>query len=589
MMKKFLVRRFLLYSLTIITPCLLFGLVYFGYTTQTLRTQIQEDTVSSLISIRDNVDLVLGSATYQQALLTSNPRLVLSMQKLFQQERMYYEDNVILNTINSIFSSSVNTKLYITSAYFYLDGCERFLSTADGLVAVNSIADAQWLDVYRESDNGDAIWLVERPFRQSVLLDTTSIITVFLRIRSVKGVIAININTSRFGDILDSAQTQKEQLLFLINSDSSVLFSNTNGAAFTKEHALPEMIEQDMGAHNGGLNIVNIDGEDYLYSTLEMADYHILLVSLIRQQDAFRLPNDFISLFIYLTIIFAVLIIGLAYAITKRNFKQIYFILDAFDHGSDSIHAPMTQGLLQNEYDVILHNIVRMHIGSNELKLELAQRELAQKKAEQDALQMQINPHFLFNTFQTLDMEAMSIAGPHNRISAVVGELSSILQYVLGSDEEQVSLADELKYLRSYAAVQSYRYDDKFTFRYEVDPAALSVHVFRLMLQPLVENALYHGINPREGKGVVLVHIWQSEDRLCFRVVDNGVGMSVERLEQVQQDILADNSRSIGMINVNRRLILHYGNESALKISSWEGRGTVVSFWIPFDSKNRIA
>lgn len=283
-----------------------------------------------------------------------------------------------------------------------------------------------------------------------------------------------------------------------------------------------------------------------------------------------------------MTAIFFLLILALSYYITNRNFKQIHFLLHTFELADSGVPPEEPKELFRDEYDIILNNIVRVFLQNNQLKLELADRQLQQKTAEMTALQMQINPHFLFNTLQTLDMEATQLGGANNHMNKIIRDLSGILKYTLEDREKPVLLKDELRYLRLYTDIQHYRYTSKFILYQEIDEGIEEAVVFRLMLQPLIENSLYHGIKPMEERGFIKLIIHRHSSDLAIRVIDNGVGMSRQRLAEVRERITRQNSRNIGLTNVNRRLVLHFGPDSALKIRSSTGRGTTISFRIPY-------
>ena len=574
MLKKYRFRRFLSYFLIIIIPFLVFGVSYLSSINKELRSDTANDARVSLHAVRDNLELVLNNSTQHQNLFASNPRFILSLQKLLRQQNMNYDDGVMLNAINAFLYSTVNSRNYLKSIYIYIDGCTRYLSSSDGLLSTDTHTDESWFAQYTSAPGEQNLWVTKRAYQPSRFWPASEIITVFLRLRTAHGVIAVNIDPARFGSILDSAQTHAEQILYILNEDGTLLFSNTNGEKLLASlRALPAFA--DSGEE---VRPLTLDGQKYLYQSLEFSDYHLTLVSMIHQRAAYSLSNNFFMLFFWIAVACTCAAFVISYLITRHNFQQINSILHAFDTG-DAPAPARRRGISPNEYDVILQNIVQMYIHSNQLKLELAERKLQQKNAEMAALQMQINPHFLFNTLQTLDMEAVRGIGPENRISWAIGELSHILQYALGDPQTPVALADELRYLRSYSNIQAYRYDGKYTLHYLVDESLYGVPVFRMLLQPLLENSLYHGAKPKEGHSDVWLQIHREGDSIRFRMIDNGVGISAQRLAEIRGGM--DGGRNIGLPNVNQRLVLQYGPASALHIASREGLGTVISFRIP--------
>ena len=234
----------------------------------------------------------------------------------------------------------------------------------------------------------------------------------------------------------------------------------------------------------------------------------------------------------------------------------------------------------QHLYLVIMNNILMMFLNNTYLNIQLKEKQYRQQNAELTALQLQINPHFLYNTLQTLDMEARKL-NDDGRISAVVGYVSDILKYSLTNPQKSVSLREELDYLKKYVEVQHYRFGDRFIIYYEVDDDVMDAEVFRLMLQPVVENSLLHALRGNE-RGYMKVRARRIGDKVNLRVIDNGDGMTREELEALRKRIADRNSRSIGLTNLDRRLRLRYPEETGLRICSIKNLGTSVSFCIPY-------
>lgn len=155
------------------------------------------------------------------------------------------------------------------------------------------------------------------------------------------------------------------------------------------------------------------------------------------------------------------------------------------------------------------------------------------------------------------------------------------LKYSLTNPQKSVSLREELDYLKKYVEVQHYRFGDSFIIYYEVDDDVMDAEVFRLMLQPVVENSLLHALRGNE-RGYMKVRARRIGDKVNLRVIDNGDGMTREELEALRKRIADRNSRSIGLTNLDRRLRLRYPEETGLRICSIKNLGTSVSFCIPY-------
>ena len=206
-------------------------------------------------------------------------------------------------------------------------------------------------------------------------------------------------------------------------------------------------------------------------------------------------------------------------------------------------------------------------------------------KAQYTALQNQLNPHFLFNTLQTIQLEVNQVEGKNGKIATTIEELSDILKYALGNSNEKVSFAREIQYLKKYVNIQKLRFGDKFILYYEVDEELMDFQVFRLLLQPIVENSILHGVRYREkGYIKVKIHYSHTEPKVVISVIDSGIGMTKEELQMQRQNMKDYNPNHVGLANVNCRLKLYYGEEAQLHIYSKKDMGTVIRFCLPRES-----
>lgn len=207
------------------------------------------------------------------------------------------------------------------------------------------------------------------------------------------------------------------------------------------------------------------------------------------------------------------------------------------------------------------------------------------KKAELRALQAQINPHFLYNTLDTIIW--MTESKKTDQVVEIVRALSSFFRLSLSKGQDWITIAEEIERTRNYLVIQKMRYRDILDYRIEMDACVTDNTVLKLILQPLVENALYHGIkNKRHGGTIVVRASQRSEGEILLQVEDNGIGFTPDRLARVQGD-LDDDSGDIrteagfGIGNVHKRIRLYYGKQYGVSITSEHQAGTCVSIAIP--------
>ncbi len=211
------------------------------------------------------------------------------------------------------------------------------------------------------------------------------------------------------------------------------------------------------------------------------------------------------------------------------------------------------------------------------------------KKSELRLLQAQINPHFLYNTLDAIIWQAES--GRSDEVVHLTSALSDFFRISLSSGADWIPVSQEIKHLAGYLSIQKTRYRDILNYEIDVDEDVASAHMLKLLLQPLAENALYHGIKNKRGGGTITVTGRREGERLRFTVADTGVGMSAEKLASVRAH-LADASHpsyvpgnsGFGLSNVHQRIRLYYSQEDGLDIHSGPG-GTTVSFCVPLRAR----
>jgi two-component system sensor histidine kinase YesM len=200
-------------------------------------------------------------------------------------------------------------------------------------------------------------------------------------------------------------------------------------------------------------------------------------------------------------------------------------------------------------------------------------------RAELELLQAQINPHFLYNTLDSIAILAES--GRSEDVVDMVTSLSTFFRNSLSKGEDIISLAAECTQVTSYLEIQQIRYSDILRYRIDIPDTLLDCRVPKLILQPLVENALYHGIKNRRGMGTITVTGECDGGDMVLRVSDNGAGMDAEQVRILQAGIYEDRHTGLGLVNVHKRIRLYCGEPYGLFFESEAGKGSTVSIRLP--------
>ena len=237
-----------------------------------------------------------------------------------------------------------------------------------------------------------------------------------------------------------------------------------------------------------------------------------------------------------------------------------------------------------SELDGLTDNLNIMAVKIQALIAENVREQQNLQKSEMKALQAQITPHFLYNTFDTIVWLAEE--KKNDQVIDITRAFSSFFRISLNKGKDFLTVREEFEHVRSYLTIQKIRYRDILDYDIEYSPEMADCQILKLVLQPLVENALYHGIKNKRGRGFLSVKGWRENNRLCFSVEDNGIGMTEEKLANIMEQINGsadpeDLNNVYGLYNVNKRLELYYDTSTKLEITSRYKKGTTVYFSVP--------
>ena len=348
------------------------------------------------------------------------------------------------------------------------------------------------------------------------------------------------------------------------------------------------MNEIDLSRLEGGEGsfiTMHLQHETLMVNKLYSDKYGWTFVSLVPRNSLYAIPNRLTGITLFLLVLSFAGGTMLAVYLTKKNREHLKTIITILEFAEQGKPLPPLSARVKDVYSYITQSILKNFIEQNYLKVQLSERKYKAQAFEFGALQSQLNPHFLYNTLDTINWKAARLTGGRNELNAIVENLSDILRYSLDGGGNLVSLQTEIANTNSYVNIQKIRYQDKFDVIWEVDDRVEKYRIMKLIFQPLIENSLYHGIQEKEGKGCIKIKIRVHGSRLLVSVIDNGIGILPDRLRRLREALASspEPTRHIGLMNTHKRLQLTYGESFGIKLNSKFGWGTAVYMTIPMD------
>jgi len=292
-----------------------------------------------------------------------------------------------------------------------------------------------------------------------------------------------------------------------------------------------------------------------------------------------RNVNDMIRLSLWLAVVVlavAVLTSWLLSRLIGKPLRGLASAMESFESDADHFTYRPVGGTreVQELSDSFEHMVLRIQ----ELMTTVREEEVNLRKTELKALQAQINPHFLYNTLDSIAW--MCEQGRNADAVKMVHALARLFRISISRGHELIPIAKELEHAESYLQIQMYRYKNQFTYTFDVDPDCLGYYCNKITLQPIIENSINHGLDLMVDEGRIDVRVRFDGDDIVFSVQDNGVGMSPEQLEAIMQHGPTDRT-GIGIKNVNDRLKIYFGRNYGLSITSEPDVGTCVEIRMP--------
>ena len=469
---------------------------------------------------------------------------------------------------------------YVESIYIYMDKTEQVVTSNYGvfqyknllrkedLQQIHNIKNTyQWIGSNNDEISKKGISLMSR----------ADIIS-----RSIKSpvYISINFNENTIYNILSNLKITKNTMVFLLDSNNKIISTENKKELGSK---IDDVIKINFNSSGNMMtNRIKLHNKVYYQSiyTKNLASNFTILVLLPEKE---LLVETRYFLFINITIFLIILIISLYFSsriIDKqvdRPLKKIVTFMQQAEKGNFNNKIEENRldefGYLYGSYNVMIHKI-------KNLIQELYEEKLLKKEAEIKMLQKQINPHFLYNTLDSINWIAQSYNA--NNISEVVMALSNHYRTIFNRGSDFIQIGKMMDSLKDYLYICKFRYGEHLTYNMECDENINNQYVLNLLLQPIVENALIHGIDKTEGNGVIFIKCHKKNNLIKFIVKDNGKGMGEDKIKLVMASIKKTNSSSdSGLKNVNNRIRLYYGDEYGILIESSINEGTVVTITIP--------
>ena len=543
--------------------------------TQTIIGQLNQN-IDSYISYMDNIaSLVAGSGDAYKYLYSESGIDALSLKEYNQcRQRLTEQFKTILkgrsdirnigivrreNESSSLFNNGMSTRnqnLKLDTQHWYADAVGKY-------------------DHYNlTSSHVQNVISGERPW----VITLSRGICNYTGEGDSDGVVFIDLNYSAISELCTQNSVGTKGYVFILDQDGNIVYHPQQQQLYNELQT--ENISLIMNAKTDVVTAGKGDDEKiYALSHSETTGWTI--VGCMNMSELLKNSRKARSIYVLV----ALGLIAVALVISSEIARNITFPIQKlrdsmkrvqkgdFSAAEIEVYSDNEIGSLTRSFNVMTHKI-------QDLMAQNIQEQEQKRKIELKALQSQINPHFLYNTLDSIIW--MAEGKKNEEVVLMTASLARLLRQSISIENELVTIGQEVEYVRSYLTIQKMRYKDKLEFEINVDPRITHAQIIRLVLQPIVENAIYHGLKYKESKGMLKVHGYELGERIIIDVTDNGVGMDEETLKHIYDKHKVNyHSNGVGVYNVQQRLVLYYGKEYGIIYHSEKGKGTTATVVIP--------
>lgn len=572
------------YFLLILLPLVIISLFAVERSRDILYEQAVQRTEMALSSAMNHFDLALQNVEEISTLIASDP----GMNELLNKNSTNFSSQSIMDFRNILeqLSNSVSVNRFVSHISVYHQASNWFISTHYGGKKLTGETQQEWLvEAARRNGTGISYVMSEDPvakgitFGQMMNTDSVSLIRAMDLYNSERqsNLLVVSFNKSKLLNIIKTLLPSENSRIALLNEKGDVV------------------------VETGRMYEENISDKDMTVAI--DSDYSAWRLALVQPKSELYKETDQLRLFtvaiIGLSILLAIIISWVVYSGIASPVLKLSRGMKRLSSGELNIHVDTKR---KDEFGFLIQSFNKMAVVQKHLIEDHYEQQLRLTTTELKFLQSQINPHFLYNTLDSIYWTAKNYDA--DEISEMVMNLSKFFRLSLNKGRQVFTIEESITHLHYYLRIQQLRFMDNFTVDYHISEESKHVPLLKLLLQPLVENAIIHGMEGKSSGGsLVISSRIEKGHTVVISVQDNGPGIGEERLRYIQHELEMMGSRSVpassqdeehvkdlfGLRNVLSRMKLYYGREAQLTLYSVSGEGTTVTISIPLDRCKEVS
>ncbi len=510
---------------------------------------------------------------------------------LFKSDLTDEDENLLKSRIRDQFRTILSSRTDIYNIGI-LSGDERYLIN-DGQT-MNEYSQKDKMSWYLETVEQTGELVLSSSHVQDLIKDNYKwVVTLSSTLQNPKksgtdGLFFIDLNYYDIDELCSSINLGKKGYIYIIDSNGEIIYHPQQQLILSeiRNEVIDEILEHPKETFQ-----LDYQGETKLYTTSHSDKTGWTVVGVSYMSDLMKNETRIKKTYWEITALLILVAVVLAFIFSRMITLPIKQLQMTMEQAQEGNLMPVMIQASESEIISLNHSFNRMTEQIKQLMEKNVEEQRQKRKSEMKALQAQIKPHFLYNTLDSIIW--MIEVGENEEGVEMTAALARFFRQSIGNSDEIVTIERELEYTKTYLEIQKMRYKDKMDFEISVNQEIMCEKIVKLVLQPLVENALYHGIEYKEGKGLIRIVGGYKENGersdIILQVIDNGVGIDHDALQHIFDHKKGKTTENgIGIPNIQERLHLYYGLEYGLLFESTKGEGTIVTVCIPREKDDQM-
>ncbi len=567
-------RNLILILILFFIPFIFLSAVYYHNIEKTASDKIKLENNSEINKVRDIVDTVISEFDSMCSYIANDSSVQMFM---INDWFVDFDSGASIDLFQTL-NMTKYVYMYVDSVYIYSEYNNAVINE-NRMTQLDKFSDLTWLDEYHKINERRGVTIPRS--EANLYPHIISIIKPIYIDNEKKGAIILNLNSSKLYSYSAGNQSYLDdnKNIFLVNNENKIIMTKEDDLFSKNIRDIDFLADMDDTVKTFTRKV---NGTNSIISSVPSEKFDFFYINISPDTEYAKKIYELRIQIFGIILVFFLLSIFMTFFIAVFNYRPVTEIISIIDNPENVKKYGNINKYNELKYisTVILERSKESDIMHKELEEKLKQL----KNTQLDMLQAQINPHFLYNSLETINWMAVDLTKSNNNVSKAVSNLAKFFRFNVNTGDYLITIKEEVERTHYYLNILELRYEDMFSVEWNISGDIADYMIIKICLQPIIENSVNHGFKKKSGKGKLTINGSRKGSKIEFSIIDNGVGMSEKSVKELNNNLSDINhvyDTHIGLYNINKRIKIIFGDEYGITVRSELDKGTEVLILIP--------